>query len=299
MTQGLSRSQPRQSHGHRDSKGKSTRAAAVSTLAPLTIIVACFLVLPILGMAYTSFRTSSGDGFTLENYAALAEGNRGLALKNSPIVSGLSALIATVVGLVVAAAISTVRSTTVDAITGIISSVLANSGGAPLAFSFIVLLGNTGYLIDAVTAVDGDFSLYSLRGLVIMYQYFLIPTMVLLTLPSFRALRTSWREANTSLGGSAWTFWRRVGMPILAPTVLGAAIMLFGAAFATHASAAVLMGTGSFPLVTLQIANELSGSAASGGRTVAMAMGMVTAVVAVVTLVAFTWLQNRSRRWQL
>ena len=130
-----------------------------------------------------------------------------------------------------------------------------------------------------------------------MYQYFLIPTVVLLILPSIKALRTAWKEANTSLGGSALTFWKRVGLPILAPTILGVWILEFGAAFATHASAAVLIGTGTFPLIVLQIAAEMGASATSGGEHIAMAMGLTTTVIAIITLVAFNALQKRSARW--
>src|SRR5699024_12393423 len=103
-------------------------------------------------------------------------------------------------------AISTVMSTSIDPLTAVISSVLANHGGVPLACSFIVAVGNTGYFTALVAAVDSTFTLYIDKGLILMYQYFLIPTMILLTLPSFVALRQQWREANTSLGGTSLTF---------------------------------------------------------------------------------------------
>ena len=67
-------------------------------------------------------------------------------------------------------------------------SVLANDGGVPLAFSFIVAVGNTGYFTALITAVDSTFALQC-QGLILMYQYFLIP-MILLTLPSFVAQTT-------------------------------------------------------------------------------------------------------------
>lgn len=277
-----------------------TSAAAV-TLLPLGVILALFFLVPILGMLFTSLlnpELGRGElGFTLDNYAALGIGPRGRAMVNSIIVSSVSATVACVLGLVVTWALSLLRSKLLDRITGVISSVLANSGGAPLAFSFIVLVGNAGYLTVLLTSIDPSFTLYSVKGLVLMYQYFLIPTVVLLTLPAFNSLQDSWREANTSLGGSGWTFWRRVGVPLMLPAIIGAWVLLFGAAFATHASAAVLMGTGAFPLVTLQIANELAASAASGGENVAMAMGIATTLIATVTLVVFNALQRRGQRW--
>lgn len=270
--------------------------AAIASLLPLALLFLAFFILPILGMIATSVQSPT-SGVTFEHYASLASGNRWLALKNSFIVSFVSALIGGAIGLLAAWAISFIRSKTLDSITGIVSSVLANSGGATLAFSFIVLVGNTGYLIALVTGIDPGFSLYSIKGLVLMYQYFLIPTMVLLMLPSFQAMRVAWKEANLSLGGTDLTFWRKVGIPLMTPTVIGGLVLLFGSAFATHASAAVLLGSGAFPLITLQIANELGGTAVVGGQNAAMAMGVVTAFVAVAVLVIFNALQARSQRW--
>ncbi|MGO1410441.1 MAG: ABC transporter permease subunit [Microbacterium sp.] len=179
----------------------------------------------------------------------------------------------------------------------VLSSVLANDGGAPLAFSFIVTLGNTGFLF-ALLGLDAiGFSLYSWQGLVVMYQYFLVPTMIMVTLPTFVGLRREWQEANLSLGGSAWTFWRRVGLPVAAPALLGGWVLLFGSAYATHASAAVLIGTGGFPLVTLTIASELRSGVSSGGEEAAMALGVTMVVIAVVVLFLFNRLQRMSARW--
>ena len=47
----------------------------------------------------------------------------------------------------------------------------------------------------------------------------------------------------------------------------------------------------------LQIAAEMGASATSGGEHIAMAMGLTTTVIAIITLVAFNALQKRSARW--
>lgn len=270
-------------------------------LAPLAIILALFFVVPICGMVITSLLVDgSAPGtstFSAENFTALGSGSRSMALQNSLLLSATAATVAAVFGGICAWAISTVKSKVVDSLTAVVSSVLANDGGVPLAFSFIVAVGNTGYFTALITAFDSTYTLYSVKGLILMYQYFLIPTMILLTLPSFVALKQQWREANTSLGGTSWTFWRRVGLPVITPALLGAWLLMFGSAFGTHASAAVLIGTGAFPLIPLEIAGQLAGSAATGGEGVAMALGVTTGVVAVIVLVAFNALMKRSAKW--
>lgn len=280
---------------------RSLRLGAGLALVPLAMVIIVFFFVPLCGMLVMSFMDASvrggGVSLTLDNYAAIGSPTRSQAFRNSIVLSAIAASVATVIGLVIAAAICFLKIPAINRFVGVIGSVLANSGGAPLAFSFIVLVGNVGYLRSFTIAIDPKFTLYSVKGLVLMYQYFLIPTMVLLMLPSFHALRLSWREANTSLGGTGWTFWRYVGLPILWPTVLGAWFLLLGSSFATHACAAVLMGTGAFPLATLQIGGELASSASGSGQNVAMAMGIVTTLVAVITLTLFNKLHARSQRW--
>ena len=279
------------------SRSKTERRSTFQTLLPLSVLLVAFFLIPVVGMAITSLRSGVDNSWTLENYQAMLQGNRLTALRNSVVVSLVSSTFALVAGLIVAWCISFIQLKSLDSITAIVSSILSNSGGAPLAFSFIVVAGNTGYFISLFHAIDESFSIYSVKGIVLMYQYFLIPTVVLLVLPPLKSIRKSWKEANSSLGGSSWVFWRRVGGPILAPTILGVWILEFGAAFATHACAAVLIGSGAFPLVVLQIASEMRSSATSGGEHVAMAMGLTAIAIAIITLIAFNVLQKRSARW--
>ena len=64
--------------------------------------------------------------------------------------------------------------------------------------------------------------------------------MILLTLPALSALRPEWREAATNLGASNFTFWRRVGLPILLPSLIAATMLLFANSFGAFATAYAL-----------------------------------------------------------
>ena len=155
--------------------GRRSPSPALTALAPITIIIVLFFVIPIGGMAATSFLVPGSEPgtktFGLDNYTALGSGSRSMALGNSLLLSFTAATVAAVFGGICAWAISTVKSKIVDSITAVISSVLANDGGVPLAFSFIVAVGNTGYFTALITAVDSTFTLYSVKGLILMYQY--------------------------------------------------------------------------------------------------------------------------------
>ena len=76
--------------------------------------------------------------------------------------------------------------------------------------------------------------------------------MVIVFLPALDGLRPQWREACESLGGSAWSYWRYVGFPILWPSFLGATLLLFANAFSAYATAKALISQAS-PLVSLRI----------------------------------------------
>lgn len=274
------------------------RSPAVVALAPLSLIIAVFFLLPIFGMTTIAFAVENEDGSTgigLANFTDLSSHSR--AMRNSVLVSVVGSLIAAVVGAITAFCIAQIRSKRLDSVVAVFTSVLANDGGAPLAFSFIVTLGNTGIIYGLLGLDAIGFTLYSWQGLVVMYQYFLIPTMIMVTLPTFVGLRKEWMEANTALGGSRTTFWRRVGLPIATPALLGGWILLFGSAFATYASAAVLIGSGGFPLVPLSISTLLGSGIGAGGQSTAMAMGVTMVVIAVVVLFFFNRLQRRSARW--
>jgi putative spermidine/putrescine transport system permease protein len=120
--------------------------------------------------------------------------------------------------------------------------------------------------------------------------------MVIVFLPALDGLRQEWWEASTSLGGSSWSYWRHVGGPILAPSFLGAVLLLFANAFSAYATAAALVSQGS-PIVPLQIAEAMSGEVVQGQANVgkALALGMVIVVAVVMALYAL--LQRRASRW--
>jgi putative spermidine/putrescine transport system permease protein len=182
------------------------------------------------------------------------------------------------------------------------SGVLAQFGGVMLAFAFLATFGFNGLVtifFKSYLHVDllSDASwLYSLTGLAVVYTYFQIPLMLIVFLPSLDGLRQEWYEASASLGGSAWSFWRSVGGPILAPSFLGALLLLFTNAFSAYATAAALVSQGS-PIITLQIASQFQSEVVLGQENVgkAIALGMIIVVSVVMTLYAL--IQRRASRW--
>ncbi len=108
-----------------------------------------------------------------------------------------------------------------------------------------------------------------------MYLYFQLPLMILIIAPAIDGLKKEWREAAENLGATSRQYWRHVALPILMPSLLGTAILLFGNAFGAQATAYQLTG-GTIPIVAVKIGAQISGDVLHNvGLGYAMAMAMV------------------------
>lgn len=268
---------------------------------PFFLFALAFMGAPVYTIFTRSFRGPE-DVFTLQNILDLLRPNILTAFRQSTVLSLVTAFAGAIIGAFLAYAITWgglprwVRSTVIT-----MCSVAANAGGVPLAFAFITLLGRTGALPKFLRDVVGldlyanGFTVYSLSGLMLAYVYFQFPLMVLIMAPAFDGLKREWREAAENLGGTTWDFWRRIGLPILLPTFLGAMILLFGNAFGAYATAAALTSS-KVDIVTQLIAVQISGNVLyNPGLSYAMAMGMIA--ILGVSVALYIFLQQRTARW--
>ncbi|KQW01728.1 ABC transporter permease subunit [Streptomyces sp. Root369] len=269
-------------------------------VVPLLAFVAVAFGLPAIAMldgAFTAKDPATGaTSYTVGNLTASLKGAYLTALLGSVKLSAVSAALATVFGLPLAQAVVSSRFRGLREAVLTASGVLANFGGVPLAFAFVATLGNAGVLTRQLGLTDKGWDLYSFWGLVIVYLYFLIPLMVLTITPALDGLRTQWREAAQNNGATGVQYWRFVALPVLLPTLLGGFVLLFGSAFAAYATAAAMVGS-SIPLVTLQIADAISGNVLVGQENVALALSLDMVLVAGLVMAVYLPLQRRSARW--
>lgn len=240
---------------------------------------------------------------TLDNVRALTDPTVLSAFRRSIVLSASTAAIGALLGGLLAHAVSTARPDGIlRRMVTAASGVLAQFGGVTLAFAFVATIGLQGLVTIfakdhlGIDLFSGGVWLFELPGLVLVYSYFQIPLMVIVFLPALDGLRVQWREASDSLGGSTWQYWRYVAGPVLVPSFLGSALLLFANAFSAYATAAALVSQGS-PIVPLQIRAALTSEVLLGRADLgkALALGMV-AVVAVV-MVGYALLQRRTSRW--
>ncbi|MFJ4203050.1 ABC transporter permease [Streptomyces sviceus] len=269
-------------------------------VVPLLAFVAVAFGLPAIAMldgAFTAKDPATGaTSYTLDNLTTSLKGAYLTALLGSVKLSAVSAALGTLVGLPLAQAVVSSRFRALREAVLTASGVLANFGGVPLAFAFVATLGNAGVLTRHFGLTEKGWDLYSFWGLVIVYLYFLIPLMVLTVTPALDGLRVQWREAAQNNGATAVQYWRFVALPVLLPTLLGGFVLLFGSAFAAYATAAAMVGS-SIPLVTLQIADAISGNVLVGQENVALALSLDMVLVAGLVMAVYLPLQRRSARW--
>ncbi|MEU7386559.1 ABC transporter permease [Streptomyces tanashiensis] len=277
-------------------RGPRTWLAAL----PLIAFTGLCFGLPLGALLYGAVtRTDPATGVTAltgEHLGRSLQGPYLGSLLGSLQLSALTALIGSVLGVLIAQAVVTSRSRALRSAVLTASGVLANFGGVPLAFAFIATVGISGVVTQLADLTSLGWNLYSFGGLTVVYLYFLIPLMVLVILPALDGLRPQWREAAHNAGAGGWQYWRHVGIPVLAPSLLGGFVLLFGSAFAAHATAAALVG-GSVPLVTLKIADALSGNVLVGQENVALALGLDMILIAGLVMAVHLPLQRRSARW--
>jgi putative spermidine/putrescine transport system permease protein len=276
----------------------NVRTTALLGILPFFLFCLAFEIVPILVLVKESF--FDGGAFTLANYVSLTEAVYLNSFWNSIRLSAITALLGTILGTFIGYSILQVRSRRLRELFEALSNVTTNFAGAPLAFAFIIILGANGVvtlLFAKLLSINlyPRFQIYSYAGLVVAYTYFQLPLMILLIIPSFSGLRHEWREAAVSMGASTWQYWRFIGFPLLAPSLVAGLVLLFANAYGAYATAYTLVGS-KLMLVTTQIAFVVTGEVM---HDPAFAKAMATVSLLIMGLCIFVYRATiaRARGW--
>jgi putative spermidine/putrescine transport system permease protein len=280
--------------------GSRTRSKGWLAALPLLAFVALAFGIPAIALLFGAFTVKDPktltSSFSTSNLTESLQGNYLNTLLSSVQLSAVVAVLGAILGTFLAQAVVTSRSRALRESVLTASGVLANFGGVPLAFAWIATLGNAGVITKAFGLADGGWSLYNFWGLALVYMYFSVPLMVLTVVPALDGLKPQWREAAGNNGATTWQYWRHVGIPVLTPSLLGGVVLLFGGAFAAYATARAMVGS-TVPLVTLQIADALTGNVLIGHENMALALSLDMIVIAGLVMAVYLPLQKRSSRW--
>ena len=278
---------------------------------PFFLFILAFVILPSTNLFSGAFQDQNGN-FTLANLSVFSNPYVLKSYSVSLQVGVITSVFGGLFGFFVAYAITIGKSPRwMRGILMTFSGLAANFGGVPLAFAFIATLGHTGFISVFLKNIcfagangvqscpfdiyEAGFNLYSVAGLTLAYIYFEFPLMVLTITPALEGLKREWREASDSMGGSTFHYWWNVALPVLLPSILGSAILLFASAFGAFATAQALTG-GSIPLVTILIGQQIRGDVLNNpNEGYTLALGMV--VIMAVCIFGYTLLQRQTTKW--
>jgi iron(III) transport system permease protein len=159
------------------------------------------------------------------------------------------------------------------------------------AYSWILLFGRAGYVTAALQEWGVALpTVYGMHGIVLALTLNLYPLAFLVTLSGLRTIDHSLEEAAEGLGSPRWRVWRTVTVPVLLPSVLAGALLVFLTAFADF-GAPMIIGEGYQVLPTIVYSlfvDEMGGPPAMASTAATLLVLCTTAL-----LLAQWWLTGR------
>ena len=266
-------------------------------LVPFLIVAMLYEIVPLITVIVKSFQPDGGTGFTLENYQSVFS----KLLYQKAIINSIKiSLTSAVAGIIIAflgARAAHQHQGKLNHIFMTVLNMVSNFAGIPLAFAYMILLGNAGLVVNigkelGINALS-TYNLYTMNGMSLIYIYFQIPLSTLLLIPAFDDVQKQWKEACTLLGGTPGIFWRKVGIPVLMPSILGTFSVLFANALAAYATIYALM-MDNIALLPVQIAGCFTGEV-----KIRAGLGGALSVVMMAIMVIMILITNGlSRRFQ-
>ncbi len=271
---------------------------------PFFLFTSLFLFYPTLNVVTGAFRDQQNKFSTEMLFELLKSDRARQTFFNSLEISAITAIAGAILGALFAWALVTGKPGGIFyRVSVALSSVLAQFGGVMLAFAFLATFGFNGVVSTlALKVLPNSFLadsawLFEMRGLIVVYTFFQIPLMVLVFLPTLENLRPQWREASDSLGGKPFEYWLRIGIPVLTPSFVGAALLLFVNSFSAYATAANLINLSNF-LLPLQIAAALSSEVGGANPVEAKALALYMVIVVIIVMTLYALLRRRVNKWE-
>jgi iron(III) transport system permease protein len=187
-----------------------------------------FFLYPLLKVLAASVLDPAGVRFTLANYANVL-GNRFFlhGLTNSLTIAGAAAALTMLVGVPFAFCVARL------AMPG--KPVLLALAALPLvlpsfvsAYALVLMFGRAGIVTGFLQAAGVPFdSIYGTKGIIAAYTLTLYPYVVLPTVAAFRSVDVSVEEAAQNLGAARGRILRTITLPLVLPSILAGAMLVF------------------------------------------------------------------------
>ncbi len=269
----------------------TTRAWRVAGVSPLVLgLIAILLVLivpPVIYLVRSSFQEIEFDGsfgaFTFAHYRALIETDGLLSvLATTGLYAAGSALVAILLGGVQAWIVER-TDTPLRGLVMIVSIVSLGIPSVLYTISFLLLLGKTGPLNEAMMALTGaadpPFNVYSLPGMILIQGIEYTPLCFLLLSSVFRSTDAAFEEASMMSGAGLGATFRRITLKLVTPGIAALLILIFIRAFEAFETPALVGMPGRVHVMTNDIYQSMLDIPPNYGEASAFSMVMLVLMV--------------------
>ncbi|MCW1873222.1 ABC transporter permease subunit [Erwinia sp. INIA-01] len=276
-------------------KGKGL---ALLCLLPFAVFYIAFQIAPLVWIAVNSFYSEMNEAWGWANYTDILTSTfYQQAIRFSLDISFWSSVYGLIIALLGGYSLHQLGGGRLHRFLMSFTNMTSNFAGVPLAFAFVILLGLNGCLTLLMRKYEimQGFKLYSTDGLIVVYTWFQIPLGILLLYPAFDGLKKEWQESAALLGASRWRYWRHIGLPVMAPALVGTFVILLANALGAYATIYALT-TGSYNVIPVRIAALVSGDV-SLDPNMGSALAMLLVVLMSIITVVHQWLVRRSYQY--
>jgi molybdate transport system permease protein len=124
---------------------------------------------------------------------------------------------------------------------------------------------------------------FTTLGVIVAEAFVAMPFLIITLEGGFRAVNRQYEEAASTLGGSAWTIFRRITLPMVWPAIVAGTVLCWARALGEFG--ATITFAGNFPGVTQTMPLAVY-TALESDRGVAIALSIVLLAVSITVLVA-------------
>ncbi|MGI6510454.1 MAG: ABC transporter permease [Erysipelotrichaceae bacterium] len=273
-------------------KKKSTYDSWIIVSVVLLALYAFFMLYPMISLFFKSFTIAETGEKSLSNYLMFFNTPANVqALENSFKVSISVTLFAMILGVPLA------YFTTFYKISGskfLNVLIILSSMSPPFvgAFAWIVFAGNNGLLNKIWQALFGVKlgSIYGFKGIVLVMTLGLLSLVYLYVCGALRNIDNSLIEASENLGISGVKRFFKVIIPLIMPTILASALLVFMRAFADYGTP-VFIGR-NYKVFTVLIYDQYSGEMGQD-KNYAAALSVIAIIVTAAVFLLQKWINSK------
>ncbi len=243
------------------------------TKVAVILMLLLFIVYPFISLITRSVFSTKEEGITLYNFIRFfTKKYYYSSLINSFVVCSFTVLLTTLVGVPIAY-IMTRYNVWGKQIVHVLIIMALMSPPFIGAYSWIILLGRSGLLSKLLSPLGMTVpTIYGRNGIIFVFTLHLFPYIYLYTSGAMNSIDSSLEEAAENLGSSRISRIFRITLPVILPSILAGAIMVFMTSLADFGTP-MLLGEG-YTVLPVLVYNEYM-SEISGNANMASALSVI------------------------